>query len=50
VVEGDTGMITKLEEEPIAGSAAQSSETVPSPESSQVVSEPEADVTPDDVD
>jgi hypothetical protein len=50
VVEGDTGMITKLEEEPITGSAEQSSEAVSPPEPSQVVSEPEADVTPNDVD
>jgi transcriptional repressor NF-X1 len=51
VVEGDTGKITKLEEEPVAGSAEQSSEEVSPPEEPpQVVSEPEADVTPDDVD
>jgi hypothetical protein len=52
VVEGDTGKITKLEEEPVVGPAEQSDRLVtPSePISSQVEAESKADLMPESVD
>jgi len=52
VVEGDTGKITKLEEEPVDGPAEQSSglATPSEPASSQGAAEPKADISPESVD